>query len=142
FARPTSSGNFDAQHATEHEMDEVMGLGSGLNVSGSDLRPQDLFSWSSAGHRNLSSAGTRYFSINGGSTNIVNFNQDSNGDYGDWLSATCPQAHPYVQNAFSCTGQFSDITPTSPEGINLDVIGYDLVNAASPPRSDFNGDQH
>ena len=126
FARPTSSGNFDAQHATEHEMDEVMGLGSGLNISGNDLRPQDLFSWSSAGHRNLSSAGTRYFSINGGSTNIVNFNQDSNGDFGDWLSTGCPQANPYVQNAFGCTGQSSDIAATSPEGITLDVIGYDL----------------
>ena len=126
FARPTSSGNFDAQHATEHEMDEVMGLGSGLNISGNDLRPQDLFSWSSAGHRNLTSAGTRYFSINGGSTNIVNFNQDSNGDFGDWLSTGCPQANPYVQNAFGCTGQSSDIAATSPEGITLDVIGYDL----------------
>ena len=126
FARPTSSGNFDAQHATEHEMDEVMGLGSGLNISGNDLRPQDLFSWSSAGHRNLTSAGTRYFSINGGSTNIVNFNQDSNGDFGDWLSTGCPQANPYVQNAFGCTGQSSDIAATSPEGITLDVIGYNL----------------
>jgi hypothetical protein len=35
--------------------------------------------------------------------------------------------HPYVQNAFSCVGQFADVTATSPEGINLDVIGYDLA---------------
>jgi hypothetical protein len=32
-----------------------------------------------------------------------------------------------VQNAFVCRDQFSDISATSPEGINLDVIGYDLV---------------
>jgi hypothetical protein len=31
-----------------------------------------------------------------------------------------------VQNAFACAGQYSDISATSPEGINLDVIGYDL----------------
>jgi hypothetical protein len=31
-----------------------------------------------------------------------------------------------VQNAFGCTGQSSDVAPTSPEGVNLDVIGYDL----------------
>src|SRR5438132_3704669 len=105
-------------------MDEVIGFGSQVNLS--DLRPQDLFSWSSAGHRNISSTGTRYFSINGGSTNIVNFSQDSSGDLGDWLSTACPQAHPYVQNAFGCAGQSSDVTATSPEGINLDVIGYDL----------------
>ena len=42
--------------------------------------------------------------------NIVSFNQDPSGDFGDWLSTACPQAHPYVQNAFNCPGQFSDIS--------------------------------
>jgi hypothetical protein len=97
-----------------------------------DLRPQDLFSWSSAGHRNITSSGTRYFSINGGVTDIVGFNQTPPGDFGDWLSEACPQTHPYVQNAFICRGQSSDISARSPEGINLDVIGYDLVNASTP----------
>jgi FG-GAP-like repeat len=142
FSRPSSSGFFDAQRSTEHEMDEVIGLGSRLGGGSNNLRPQDLFSWSSPGVRNVSPRGTRYFSINSGSTNIVNFNQDPDGDFGDWLSAPCPQAHPYVQNAFACTGQSSDVTPTSPEGINLDVIGYNLVNAVLPPRTDFNGDKH
>jgi hypothetical protein len=126
FTRPPSATNFDAQRSTEHEMGEVIGFGSRLGTTGNDLRPQDLFSWSSAGHRNVSSTGTRYFSINGGSTNIVNFNQNSSGDFGDWLSTACPQAHPYVQNAFGCTGQSSDVAATSPEGVNLDVIGYNL----------------
>ena len=129
FTRPTSASNYDAQPATEHEIDEVMGLGSRLSLGLNDLRPQDVFSWSSPGVRNLTSSGTRYFSINGGVTNLVNFNQDPNGDFGDWLSTACPQAYPYVQNAFECTGQSSDVTATSPEGINLDVIGYDLVDA-------------
>jgi Fibronectin type III domain len=129
FSRPTSSTNYDAQRATEHEMDEVLGLGSHLGTAYTDLHPQDLFSWSSAGVRNLTVSGTRYFSINGGTTNIVNFNQNTPGDLGDWLSTACPQAHPYVQNAFTCTGQYSDVATTSPEGINLDVIGYDLLNA-------------
>src|SRR4029450_7510991 len=92
-----------------------------------DLRPQDLFSWSSPGVRNLTTDGSRYFSINSGNTNIVGFNQNSPGDFGDWLSEACPQLHPFVQNAFACRDQFSDISATSPEGINLDVIGYDLV---------------
>ena len=126
FNRPTTSGNFDAQRSTEHEIDEVMGLGSRLGNNLNDLRPQDVFSWSSPSVRNLTSSSTRYFSINSGSTNLVNFNQNPNGDFGDWLSAACPQVHPYVQNAFGCTGQSSDVTATSPEGVNLDVIGYDL----------------
>jgi hypothetical protein len=131
FTRPVSAGNFDAQRAIEHEIDEVMGLGSFLGQSSSDLRPQDLFSWSSPGIRNLTLSGTRYFSIDGGITNIVNFNQGPTGDFGDWLSEACPQAHPYVQNAFGCTGQSSDVTATSPEAIALDVIGYDLVGAGA-----------
>ncbi|MGC2625512.1 MAG: NF038122 family metalloprotease [Candidatus Udaeobacter sp.] len=126
FTRPASAGNFDAQRATEHEMDEVMGFASHADVS--NLRAQDLFSWSSAGHRNVSSSGRRYFSINGGVTNIVGFNQNPNGDLGDWASTACYQAYPYVQNAFACMGQASDVTATSPEGINLDVIGFDLVH--------------
>ena len=130
FSRPTSPGNFDAQRSTEHEVDEAIGLGSRLGGNGTDLRPQDLFSWSSPGHRNISTSGTRYFSINGGGTNIVNFNQNPDGDLGDWFSAQCPQGHPYVQNAFVCAGQYSDISATSPEGINLDVIGYDLAQAS------------
>jgi hypothetical protein len=132
FTRPPSGGNFDAQRAFEHEMDEIIGLGSRLSLSSNDLRPQDLFSWSSAGNRNITASGTRYFSINGGITNIVGFNQRQDGDLGDWLSEDCPQANPYVQNAFTCRGQSSDIAATSPEGINLDVIGYDLV-APHPP---------
>jgi hypothetical protein len=128
FIRPVSASNFDAQRSTEHEIDEVIGFGSHASLS--NLRPQDLFSWSSAGHRNVSSSGTRYFSINGGVTNVVNFNQRPNGDLGDWLSAPCPQERPYVQNAFGCAGQSSDIAAASPEGINLDVIGYDLRRVA------------
>src|SRR5262249_47920858 len=53
FTRPINAGYYDAQTATEHEMDEVMGLGSRLGHSGNDLRPQDLFSWSSPHVRNI-----------------------------------------------------------------------------------------
>jgi hypothetical protein len=148
FTRPTNSSHLDAQRSTEHEVDEVIGLGSHLGDNGNDLHPQDLFSWSSPGVRNRTSSGTRYFSINGGVTNIVNFNQNPTGDFGDWLGGTCPQVHPYVQNAFGCTGQSSDIAATSPEGINLDVVGYDLANgpvgtgAASAAVRDINNDGH
>ena len=32
-----------------------------------------------------------------------------------------------MQNAFNCPGQSTDISASSPEGISLDVIGYDLI---------------
>ncbi len=130
FTRPPTGTKFDALRATQHEMDEVLGLHSHLQNGSTDLHPQDLFSWSAAGTRNISDAGSRYFSIDAGNTNIVSFNQDADGDFGDWLSTTCPQANPYVQNAFGCKGQSSDVTATSPEGINLDVIGYDNLAGA------------
>jgi hypothetical protein len=121
------SGSYDAQRFTEHEIDEVLGLGSYLNYGGANLRPQDLFSWSSSGVRNLTSGGSRYFSIDSGASEIVGFSQDPSGDFGDWLSGSCPQTSVHVQNAFSCEGQVADISATSPEGINLDVIGYSMA---------------
>ena len=130
FTRPVNSGNYDAQRSTEHEIDEVLGLGSHLNGGGRDLEPQDLFSWSSSGTRNLTSSGTRYFSIDSGTTDIIDFNQDPSGDFGDWLSPPCPQPEPHVQNAFGCAGQSSDVSAGSPEGISLDVIGYNLATPA------------
>ena len=114
FTRPIGANDYDAQRATEHEIDEVLGFGSDINTS-SYYMPQDLFSWSSAGVRSHSSSGIRYFSINSGVTNIVGFNQDTSGDLGDWFSESCPQSHPYVQNAFVCPGQGSDVTASSPK---------------------------
>jgi hypothetical protein len=136
FARPTDADNFDAQRVIEHEMDEVLGLGSFVNLIAGYLRPQDLFSWSAPNSRNYTSMGSRYFSIDKGATDIVDFNQNPGGDFGDWLSESCPQAAPFVQNAFVCPGQYSDVTVYSPEGINLDVIGYDLVGAPYDPSID------
>jgi hypothetical protein len=138
FFRPPSPSYFDAFSAIEHETDEVLGLGSHLNddpVDYNELSPQDLFSWSGPHTRNTSTTGPRYFAIDLGITKVVDFNQESDGDYGDWASPSCPQPHPRVQNAFGCRGSAPSISVSSPEGVNLDVIGYDLVPAtADPPR--------
>src|SRR5207245_10609985 len=83
----------------------------------------------------------RYLSIDSGASRIIGLNQDSTGDLGDWLSGPCPQTNFYVQNAFACEGQAADIAVNSPEGITLDVLGYDV--ASLPPRAflaDINGD--
>jgi len=125
FTRPPAAGTVDARRSIEHEIDEILGFGSDIGLS-SDVRPEDLFTWSASRVRNLTSSGSRYFSIDAGITGIVGLNQDPNGDFGDWLSAPCPQRTPYAQNAFSCPDQVADVTATSPEGVALDVMGYDL----------------
>ncbi|PYI92061.1 MAG: hypothetical protein DME97_11475 [Verrucomicrobia bacterium] len=129
FTRPVAAGNYDARTFLEHEIDEVLGLGSHLNSPAPQfLSPQDLFTWSSLNARNTSSSGVRHFSIDRGLHNIVTLNQNPAGDFGDWDSeAGCPQVYPLVQNAFNCPGQSSEISASSPEGVSLDVIGYDLI---------------
>ena len=131
FTRPVAAGNYDAQMFTEHEIDEVLGLGSHLNSPRPDLlEPQDLFSWASLNARNTGASGQRFFSIDQGFHLLAKFNQNPDGDFGDWDSdGFCPATRLYVQNAFNCAGQSTDISATSPEGISLDVIGYDLVSA-------------
>lgn len=134
FSRPPSASSFDALHLTQAGIAVVLGPLSSLDVEGNDLLPQDLFSWAAPGNRNLTSNGSRYFSISGGNTNIVDFNQNSSiGSFSLWRSTSCPQANPYVYNAAPCPGQFSNVTATSPEGINLDVIGYDLGSPNPTP---------
>jgi hypothetical protein len=120
---------FDLQSVAEHEMDEVLALGSRLG-SGVDIDapfPQDLFRYTAAGARTFSTTGDdAYFSLDG--TNLlVQFNQDSSGDYGDWWSSG-PHT-PRVQDAFATVG----VTPDpNIELIALDVQGYDLVPPPQP----------
>jgi len=143
FTRPVSPGNFDGQMFTEHEIDEVLGSGSHLNTPAPQyFCPIDLFSWASLNARNTSASGQRFFSIDRGLHYIVQFNQNPDGDFGDYDSdGFCPATRLYVQNAFNCDGQTTDISATSPEGISLDVIGYDLVVASgTTSRFDFNRD--
>jgi hypothetical protein len=129
FTRPVSANNFDGQMFTEHEIDEVLGSGSHIDTPAPQfLCPIDLFSWASLNARNTSSSGQRFFSIDQGFHLIVQFNQTPGGDFGDYDSDSfCPANRLFVQNAFNCPGVSTDVSASSPEGISLDVMGYDLI---------------
>jgi hypothetical protein len=83
---------------TLHEMDEALGGGSGLDGSAQNasapatIEPLDLFRFASAGvrsyntHAPTGAVNQAYFSINGGVTDLVHFNQNAGGDFSDWYS--------------------------------------------------------
>ena len=73
------------------------------------------------------SSATAYFSIDGGVTDLVNFNQTAGADYADWASSGTPQ----VQDAFGTPGT-TNVNVGTNELTALDVIGYNL-NAVPEP---------
>lgn len=123
----------------EHEIDEVLGLGSALQgtTTPGDPWTEDLFRWASAGTRSFATNtsttnpcanGTpaAFFSIDGGTTDLNQFNNCNNGgDYGDWTTHTPSQ----VQDAFTNFSASPSLTVTSTEVRALDVIGYSVVSS-------------
>ena len=119
---------YDLLEVTCHEMMEVFGHGSDLDypLTGA-VAPTDLYRFDlTTGQRSFNTASTTqsYFSIDGGKTNLVQFNQNSTGDYGDWVSPT-----PMIQNAFGTRGATPNLGLELRE---LDVLGYTRIANFTP----------
>ena len=98
YTRPTPAfppTEFDALGTIEHELNEVLGgggQGSTLNHCLNDpffcgkFGPLDLYRYSAPNTPSFttSSSASSYFSVDGGVTSIVGFNQDSNSDFADF----------------------------------------------------------
>ncbi len=110
-----NGSNYGLMSTAEHEIDEILGLGSALanstsgTVNSVDPAPEDLYRYGSNGSRIFSlscaSAATAFFSYNG-STDLAQFNNACNGaDFGDWQSNPLPPGvAAQVQDAFAAPG--------------------------------------
>lgn len=118
------SGKFDFIGVASHEITEIMGrIGIyGRTVTthaGYDVN--DLFRYQNGNHNMTSNtSATNYFSIDGGTTHLVNFNNTVGGDLEDYAGQS-----PDAFNAFLNLGQEVDVTSVG--YTNMDVIGYDAV---------------
>ena len=136
FSQPVSSSTYDLTGGLEHELDEVLGgggAGSTLNSVynssslGAYVGPLDLYRYSALHTSSFTTSGSAssYFSINGGATDIVGFNQTKSGDYGDF-APSCDNMGSglLIQNAFNCKGPYEAYTTSSPEFTMLQAIGW------------------
>jgi sugar lactone lactonase YvrE len=136
-----SSGASDFLDTAAHELDEALGIGSTLTgltdnsaVPTGNFAAEDYFRYSAAGTRAITTNPNAvvYFSYNGGSTNVAQFNQsysaqgDTDLDRNDWIYGNfgCPEATVYVQDAIACEGQAVAIG-SGPEITVLSALGYD-----------------
>lgn len=128
------AGQFDFIGLAEHEISEVMGRISGLGQdfgTGPAWLPNDLLRYTSAGTRSLNQTDTGvYFSIDGGQTDLHNFNPPGGGDLSDWASGQGGDAF----TAFASKGTALLLSQT--DITQLDAIGYDynghLLNTPEP----------
>lgn len=125
--------NYGLMSVVEHEIDEILGLGSSLadtsassgTVTSRNPSPEDLFRYGANGSRifsvNCAAATTAFFSYDG-TTDLAQFNNAcNNADFGDWVTGTSLQ----VQDAFANPG--AQPAYGANEIAALTAVGYTLA---------------
>ncbi|MBV9523176.1 MAG: NF038122 family metalloprotease [Alphaproteobacteria bacterium] len=133
-------GTYDFEAVAAHEIAEVLGRITGLNGNQSAYRtPFDLYRYSAARKLGFSYNASAYFSIDGGRTDLGDFNNAAaGGDRSDWLTlATSSDA----QDAFIAPGQ--SLYLSAADLTALDALGWGGSNLgdtgwASPTMVAFN----
>jgi hypothetical protein len=126
---------YDLLAVASHEIDEAIANGSNLNnLQNGDQHPatievDDLFRYDQTGARTYDTnlATQAFFSIDGGVTDLAQFNQTQGGDFSDWKTGAAP---PKVQDANVTNGATANL------GVELrllDVLGYTRVTTLTAP---------
>lgn len=133
---PGSSLTYYLPAVVEHEIDHALGFGSALDGLSNGSPPptgavwgMDLYRYDQNGNRSFdTNINTQaFFSIDGGATDLVRFNQTPPGDFSGWFS-TGPHT-PRVQDSYATR------LATPSLGVELrvlDVLGYDLAAVPEP----------
>jgi hypothetical protein len=117
-----TAGTYDFEAVAAHEVDEVLGRISGLaNASPSYRTVFDLYRYSSPGVISFAYNTPAYFSVNGGTTKLGEFNVSaSGGDRGDWANSGATVTD--IQDAFLTAGRASNLTAADLTA--LDALGF------------------
>ena len=127
-----TAGQYDFYGVFAHELSEVMGrallVGESIGSSPHGYYPLDFLHYSAPGTPDFAGTKAGYFSVDGGTTNLDNFNTNPGGDFGDWASSA---GHDSFL-AYSNSGVVDAITPT--DLTVMDVIGWDrALSGGGPP---------
>jgi hypothetical protein len=115
-----TAGDYDFEGLAAHEIEEVLGRITGLQSSGvSWATPFDLDRYAATGVSSFTYGGKAYFSVNGGLTDLGNFNYTGGGDRSDWLTLG---SSTDVQDAYVSTGKALTLTGNDLEA--LDALGW------------------
>jgi hypothetical protein len=125
-----AGGTYDFFATALHEMTETMGrlLLVGESVGGgAGYSLLDLMHFSGTGTRDFTQSTPGYFSINGGATDLGNFNTIAGGDAGDWASSVTDNSF----DAYATSGVLEPVTAN--DLTEMDAIGWNLNGAGSAP---------
>ena len=139
YTTTPAGGQFSAIATMEHETNEILGgggQGSALNnipCGGSktaypNVGVLDLYRYSAPGVPSFSSCNgtSAYLSVDGGVTDIVDFNNNPAADLADF------DPNGFVQSAFASEGIVPSYTTASPEFPMMQSIGYDGFSSSVP----------